>query len=516
VMTGVDALKTKLYHPALTVKENLGSMAHVRRFFQVVGYSLPNNYIVHNSSLSNLVRGVLTRVLLYKGKPTPKPRPGIYIERLSYFRKRLMKYFSSTTPISRQEFVEYYKGRRKIVYQSAVDSLYCRSIQQRDSHVKAFVKAEFINSDEKVDPDPRVISPRDPRYNVEVGRYLRPVEHRIYHAIDDIFGDVTVFKGYNAEQMGHMFEAKWDSFRKPVAIGLDASRFDQHISREALEWEHSVYDGVFKRRELRKLLSWQLKNTVRGYCKEGKLKYDVEGVRMSGDINTALGNCLIMCSLVHAYLAQKGIHGKLANNGDDCVVIIESKHLNLFQDGLEEWFLEMGFNMKVEKPQFDIEGIEFCQTHPIYTPSGYIMVRNFPKSISKDCLSLKRLDQPHVCKMWLDAVGQGGLSLTGGIPVYQDFYSSYIRSASLIKVQRSKTSRNHNKGEHVVEGGLSWLSKNMKRHYVSPCARTRHSFYIAFGVTPEQQVALEDYYRSVSWSYNLRNFGRLVHLPKWA
>lgn len=516
-MTGVEATPTELTHPALTVSRRLGAMGHVRRFFQVVGFSLPNNYLVHNSSLNNLARGVLTRVLLVKGKPSPKPAMGIYSERLRVFRSMVLKRFSTTTPVDRQEFVEYYKGRRRTLYQRAADSLLSSSIRPRDALVKAFVKAEFINSDDKPDPDPRVISPRDPRYNVEVGRYLRPIEHRIYSVIESIFGEPTVLKGYNAQDIGRIFSAKWDKYRDPVAIGLDASRFDQHVSVEALKWEHSVYNGIYQSRELRKLLKWQLHNTVVGHCRDGKLKYRTDGCRMSGDMNTALGNCLIMCALVHCYLQTRGIRGSLANNGDDCTVIIERKDLVKFQQGLDEWFLEMGFSMKVEKPVYDIEGIEFCQTHPVFVAGSYIMVRNFPKSISKDCLSLKELNSAKVCRDWLDAVGQGGLSLTGGIPVYQDFYSSYIRIASGITVPKTRQSskRRHRAPDVELTGGLAWLSKNMNRHYQQISPETRHSFYLAFGVTPDEQLNLESFYRGVQWKHVERNFGRLQHLPRW-
>lgn len=518
MMAGVEAARCELTHPALTVQVRLGALSHVRKFCQIVGFSLPNNYLVHNSSINNLARGVLTRVLLYKGKPTPKPSEGIYVERLRYFRKALLKCFSSTTPVERQDFVHYYKGRRRALYQRACDSLLSSGISHKDAHIKAFVKAEFINSDDKPDPDPRVISPRDPRYNVEVGRYLRPIEHRIYHAIDGIFGGKTVLKGYNAQEIGGIFYEKWNSFRNPVAIGLDASRFDQHVSVEALKWEHSVYNGIYGSRELRKLLRWQLSNKVYGHCKDGKLKYITDGCRMSGDMNTAMGNCLLMCALVHCYLNLRGVKASLANNGDDCVVIMESKDVAKFSVGLDDWFLSMGFNMKVEKPVSDLEGIEFCQTHPVYTPQGYIMVRNFPKAISKDCLSLKQLDSVRVCKSWIDAVGQGGLSLTGGIPVYQDFYRSYIRIANGIvtpPVSRRSSKRRHATPDAELTGGLAWLSKNMSRKYSKIDPRTRHSFYLAFGTTPCQQIELEKYYSKMEWTFSVRNFGRLVHLPKW-
>jgi hypothetical protein len=512
-LTGVDAVASKLHHPALTVKPYLGALPHVRKFYQVVGMGLRNNYLVHNSSLVNLVRGVLTRVLLVKGKPTPKPRDGIYMERLRYFRNFLFKGFSSTTPIDRQSFVDYYQGRRRTLYQNAVDSLLTKSICRRDAHIRAFVKAEFINSDEKPDPDPRVISPRDPRYNVEVGRYLRPIEHHLYTMVDRIFGDKTILKGLNAQQMGSVFKEKWNHYRNPVAIGLDASRFDQHVSVQALEWEHSIYQGIYKSPELQRLLSWQLKNIVVGYCKDGKIKYQTNGCRMSGDMNTSLGNCLIMCALVHAYLKHRCINASLANNGDDCVVIMESKDVTKFSRGLVEWFLEMGFNMKVEMPVYDIEKIEFCQTHPVFDGHGYVMVRNFPKSISKDCLSLKQLDSPLVCRSWLNAVGQGGLSLTGGIPVYQDFYSTLIQISETVDGSRSRQSskRRHNVPDADLCGGLEWLSHGMQKKYQSISPEVRHSFYLAFGTTPDEQILMENSYRGLAWSYRIENLHQLAH-----
>jgi len=429
----------------------------------------------------------------------------------------VVKRVSSTTPISQQEFVDSYRGRKRTIYQSALDSLAHHSLRPKDAEIKAFVKAEFINTDDKPDPDPRVISPRDPRYNVELGKYLRPLEHRIYQAIGNIFDGPTVLKGYNSRETGKIFLDKWNKYRNPVAVGLDASRFDQHVSVEALEWEHSIYNRVFNSNELRKLLKYQLRNKVRGYCRDGKLKYTTEGCRMSGDMNTALGNCLIMCALVHCYLQTRGIRGSLANNGDDCTVIFEKKDLAKFQSGLDEWFLEMGFSMKVEEPVYDLEKIEFCQTHPVFVAGEVLMVRNFPKSMAKDCLSLKDLGSARVCRDWLDAVGQGGLSLTGGVPIYQDFYSHYIRISKLVPVPKQRLSkRKQHVPDAAISGGMFWLSQGMARQYQPVSPETRHSFYLAFGVTPDQQVAVEHEVQKLQWAYRKEEFGGLVHLPKWA
>jgi hypothetical protein len=419
--------------------------------------------------------------------------------------------------VSQQEFVEFYKGRKRTVYQNAVDSLASRSVEPRDAFVKAFVKAEFINFTSKADPDPRVISPRDPRYNVEVGKFLRPIEHKIYSAIGRMFDGPTVLKGYNASEMGSIFERKWRTFRNPVAVGLDASRFDQHVSVEALKWEHSVYNGIFKSEELRKLLKWQLRNKVYGHCKDGKLKYTVDGCRMSGDMNTALGNCLIMCALVHCYLKERNIIGSLANNGDDCVVIIESKHLDRFSTGLGDWFKEMGFIMKVEEPVYELEKIEFCQTHPVFNGVSYVMTRNFPTSLAKDGLSLKTLTSNSVLKSWTNAVGMGGQALSSGIPIYQSFYGSFLRASESVSAKSAKQNSSRRRRDHEIklEGGLAWLSARMVRRVRLVSDASRFSFYLAFGITPDQQIALEHYFDEYNFSLQHKELGASEKLPNW-
>lgn len=500
---GVCANNAKFTHPALTIRRRTGHTTKIRKYYQIAGLSPPSNYIVHNSTIGNLARAVLSRVLTFKGTPTPLPKEGEF-RKLSYFRKLLIRQFPSTTPISRQSFVDMYRGRRRLVYQKALDSLLAEGITKRDSVIKAFVKAEFINSDEKPDPDPRVISPRDPRYNIEVGKFLKPYEHRIFNAINHIFKEVTVFKGYNARDTGRLIQEKWARYAKPVAIGLDASRFDQHVSVDALKWEHSVYNSIFKDKELKRLLSWQLYNDVVGMCNDGKLKYKTNGCRMSGDMNTALGNCLIMCALVHLYLRDKNIEGSLCNNGDDCVVIIEDIQLPLFMDGLSSWFLDFGFNMKIETPVFIIEKIEFCQTNPVYTPDGYIMCRNCPKGLAKDNLSLKDFKRSKTFWSWINAVGNGGMSLTGGIPIFQEYYQCLIRNSVNRKLE-----------DVELEGGLFWQSFGMTRKFQTIAPRTRYSFWLAFGITPEQQMSIEEHYSKYTIQYRINEHDMINTMPSW-
>lgn len=172
--------------------------------------------------------------------PTPKPTPGVY-SRVSRFRSELLRRVGHTSRLNYQEFLAFYRGRKLDRYSRAVESLALTPVREKDAWLTTFVKAEKLNLTAKPDPAPRVIQPREPRYNVEVGRYLRHSEEMVFKGIDKVYGGKTVFKGLNADQAGMEFESLWNSFSKPVGIGMDASRFDQHVSREALEFEHEMW-----------------------------------------------------------------------------------------------------------------------------------------------------------------------------------------------------------------------------------------------------------------------------------
>jgi len=193
--------------------------------------------------------------------------------------------------------------------------------------------------------------------------------------------------------------------------------------------------------------------------------------------------------MIHAYALSMGVVVQLANNGDDCVVFMEQSDLALFSSGLDAWFTRMGFTMQVEAPCFNFEEIEFCQTHPVWVgPSydDYIMVRHPKWGIAKDTMTVHDYRQPSMFRGWLYAVGTGGMAMTGQIPVFQEFYRTYLRAGCFRK---------------TAESGQSWgvrqLSKDMVRSYGVVQARTRASFYWAFGVTPDEQLVLEDFYGSV-------------------
>lgn len=485
---------TTLSHPDLHVTLTPGAI-RPRRICKIFVASPVSELGVWNGDINTLKQALLERMYYCKVDgvflPPPPVSRNTVFSRLSRFKIELLKHMCITTPMSLPDVVETYRGRKRTIYQNALENL-TTGVMRHHAHAITFVKLEKGNPSKA----PRCIQPRRPEYNLCVGRYIKQLEHRIYTAIKRVWKDgPTVMKGYNVVDVARIIKGKWDSFRDPVAVGLDAVKFDMHVSAAILEWEHSVYTDCYPRdKELVKLLSWQINNVGKGYCDDGKLRYKVKGRRFSGDMNTALGNCLDMCAMVWEYAQTSAVACKLVNNGDDCVVFMEREDLSRFMTGLPEWFYEMGFRMTVENPVFVLEEIDFCQMNPMWNGEEYTMVRKVRTSMAKDTMSTIDLNTPIVMEKWLHSVGTGGICLTAGIPVLQEFYQCYVRNGKGMK-------SNMLSSMHFMTG-MRLLSHGMKGEYREITPEARLSAYIAWGITPDEQIALELYFAGLTITWN--------------
>lgn len=463
----------------------------VRQVRYLAGFGSGQAFGTHADCLTNLTRGIVERVLYVRGPcgglvRAPRPIDGVFQQRLSRLRASLLRNLRPTPVVPIEDYPSLYSGRKQVIYQRAVDTLLTRRVTARDAVVSTFVKAEKVNFSKKVDPAPRVIQPRSPRYNVMVGRYLKLFEKELCAGFRRTFGYDVILKGFNVDEVAERLHDNWSQFRRPCAIGLDATRFDQHVSEAALCYEHSVYNSVFRSPELKRLLRWQLKN--RGIARVGnaRVDYQVDGCRMSGDINTGMGNCLIMSSIVLAYCQYVGVNARLANNGDDCVLFFEASDLPKFA-AIDEWFQDFGFTLTREEPVYRLEQVEFCQFQPVQLyPGFWRMVRNPFVAMSKDCVSLSSWEHPGDFTNWCAAVGKCGLALTTGVPVWHAWYDRLVRigSGSTGVDERVQESGAWHWGRGTaVLGEISWVA--------------RVSFYHAFQVLPDMQLALEAEYSDV-------------------
>jgi len=452
---------------------------HQKRLILLTDQSTRTSVAIHNNSYDNAFRALRERLVYHKGERPLKP-----VAPFNLVASEQVKQFEKLIPrISSQEFVEHYVGHKRKIYEKAKRSLVLKPIEHKDSWIKMFVKDEKFDYMLKPDQVPRPIQPRTPRYNLELGRFLQPMEKAIYSEIDALYGHQVVMKGKNALQRGSVLSQHWMSLKDPVAVGIDAARFDQHTGRDALKYEHNIYlrhCAPADRWYLRKLLNMQLTTYGVCYTKTGKIKYKIPGVRCSGDVNTSLGNIILMTHMVYDYLKSLKIPFRFINDGDDGVILVNREHLSKLNN-LQAWFRDYGYKMETEDPVYYLEQIEFCQCKPIWDGKAYIMARNPDVVCNRDAYTTKSVATRGQWDYYRSAIATGGLRAMGGIPVVQNFYRALGKGAKEVELTDTST-------------GLYWMGQGLTRTFNQPNPSTRLSYFIAFDITPDTQVVMEEKY----------------------
>jgi hypothetical protein len=481
----------------ITVQDHVGARHQNPRQVVVAPHlSSRKNFGAHNNDLPNLLRALNERVFNVKGPnglmPTPQPHRGAW-KRLTDVGHRIADRVSkqSLEKLTRAEFLAQCPASKRPLYARAADDYEVRGWSRKDAVIKAFVKFEKLDFTKKQDPAPRVIQPRSPVYNYALGRFTRRIEHSIYEALaEEWMGRGTVekvvMKGLTVTQVAAEIRLKWDKLKCPVAVGLDASRFDQHVSADALRWEHGVYKRIFGYDgELCALLATQLRNKGRIFTDGKKVTYSVEGTRASGDMNTSLGNCLIMCTLIREYVRELGIVAQFVNNGDDCVLFVEESDVHRL-DGLYDWMLRYGFEMEIEDKVTEFEHIVFCQSQPVWSGSEWVMVRQPSTAFGKDALALG-CGTELAYRQWAYQVGIGGHALYGDMPIYCKYYEQFRRNGVKSNIDHSNI---------LLNSGFMRMSKVPRiraGESVEVTDSCRVSFYKAFGYPPSLQRLVEEH-----------------------
>lgn len=438
---------------------------------------------VHNNSCSNIERALIERVFTVKGEEglqvvPPQPKPGAVKRLLGKFRKQLLHYAGRVQPLSTDQFVLTYVGKKRALYQRAAESLDLLPLRKQDAYIGAFIKDEKTNLTRKDDPCPRIIQPRSPRFNVEIGKHLKPMEKTIFNAIAMVFGSTTVMKGLNADQRGTELAQKWAKFNKPVALLLDATRFDQHCNRQIIDWEHDIEEKItLDREDLKRLNAMRRVNTCFARAHDGGFKYTLNGGRMSGDMDTAMANCLTMCAMTWSFM-KEGDYGKFEymNDGDDGVLIFEEEVLERVLVDYQDYFLGCGFQMKLDGVAHTMEDIEFCQARPIFDGHRWRFVRDPRICIGKDCLTITSLTDCDTLDQKRNAIGWCGMSLAGDMPIFCALYRTFI-------------SRNQPPLEYTT--GMQFLARGMTPTEAPVTIESRLSFWAAYDISPDDQIAVE-------------------------
>nr|UQB76031.1 RNA-dependent RNA polymerase [Flumine luteovirus 7] len=303
--------------------------------------------------------------------------------------------------------------------------------------------------------------------------------------------------GYNCETLGEIMHQKWLRFDHPVAVPREVSRFDQHTGVGALEDEFEFYKAAFPGdSHLEQILKWQLHPRGVAVAEDGAIAYDCpRGGRGSGQINTSMGNKLIVCGLMWEYFREIGLEASLANMGDDCVIFTEIENLELLQKTLKRWWLKRGYNAITEDPCYDLERVSFCQSNPVEVNGEWIMVRDPMKAISKDCITLSSNVTPAQIASAYMAISTCGRIINSGVPISFALHSAIHRAARRytkdVEINPDFMFRQVEFGNHERMKGLTYQRRNISDE-------TRLSYYRAFGIAPDTQQLIEEYYNSLS------------------
>lgn len=462
-----------------------------RVMFDVSGWQV----VPFEGTLDTLLHATMERGLYVKGQDgqfTARPEASAQAS----FDPFLIRYRSIASPavkLTTGEFLASRPSRLRKIYELATKRNAVEEFDLfRESQVKGFVKVEKTRQastdcagNTSKTPVPRLINPRSVRFNAHLGRYTVAVEHTVYDNIGTMFGKQCITKGLTFDQKAALLREMWEEMDDPVFMGGDASRFDQHTGLHALGLEHDVLRAHFPRDSwLNTLLRQQLNNRMRGFTKNGKCRVNLGAMRMSGDMNTSLGNCIISSALVWQRLQELGIRAYCVVDGDDSGVIMERRDIERYRSGAEAWFLNHGYTMILEEPVFVFEHIEFCQTKPVWVGDRWTMVRAYDKCINSDFAGHQKCRDEAYWLGLLHGISSCGLSLASGVPVLQAFYQWGLRHGV-----------HAGRGRHTELALNGWLMTAMggpKRGARAITSDARLSFERAFGLAPADQVRLEN------------------------
>lgn len=468
--------------------------------------------LFHHDCPENQIRSLVGRV----AGPTPKPTK-LGLRLLKQAIDNINHLIPRTTANDLDDMPKRYSGGKRMRYERAAEDLKTQGICKGDSSVKFFIKAERFNPAAKVNPDPRAIQFRGARYCVALAAFLHPIEHYLYESnwfSKGVLPSRNIAKGLNSVARAELLVEKASRFERPVFIGLDASRFDKHVSKELLEIEHSVYKISNPDRFFAKLLSWQLHN--KGFSNLG-LVYKLVGRRMSGDMNTALGNCLLMCIMLLAYAIYLMLsRWDCLDDGDDVVLIVEHDDHQRIVDGVKDFFLNFGMQMKVESIAYSVHEVVFCQSSIVeFRPGKYKFVRNYAAVMSKGLVGIRNWSSEVYRRKVIHSVGLCELVLNLGVPVLQEWALALLRNVPMSGgVDLSVAPEGL---QARVKRELQLLGIKLEQataQPILPCARD--SFAIAFGLSVTEQIELER--RLANWTFTTDGsyyVGEELDVPSW-
>ncbi len=383
-----------------------------------------------------------------------------------------------------------FDGPKCTKYLRAAKSLGQKPFTERDAILSSFVKTEKSMALLK-DKPPRLIQARNPRYNLVLGQWLRPLKSSIVNLCGNGRGKYTrhmprtpiIVSGKTNRRMAEILLEKSSRFKNPVFWGFDAKHWDASVDVELLKIKHTFYQTIYRSVELQRVLKLQLNN--RGVTKNG-IKYRCRGKVCSGDMDTSDGNCIMNVSVMAAVMWQLDIEYDAIVNGDDAIIMTES---GVVLDSA--MWLPYGFEVELCGPFEDHRDVEFCQSR-IIDLNGPCFVRNPQKVLFGFGYTYRNIP---VMRQHAYVVAQTEYIVSKGVPVIE------AASRAMMLACQTQVSEKFLKS-FMRENSSYYYRVNHRAVDPGPITHQRRLDYErSFGVSIQQQLQLEASFESykVDW-----------------
>nr|WRQ65481.1 RNA-dependent RNA polymerase [Tolivirales sp.] len=329
-------------------------------------------------------------------------------------------------PYSRAEVIACYSGLWRTKYQRAYNDYKDYGLQNKHSYLSLFCKDDLeMGSPSKA---PRAIQFRHPIFMLEQARFTKPVEKWFYNQRDE--WNTRIVGKSDPFTIAREIKNKAQCFQDPVFLLLDASKFDSCVDVKWLKYCTEIYRCLFGKRWSRKInYLWSKTYVNRGFTRKG-VQFKTWGTRMSGDMDTGLGNSIIMWTMLKGFLRHAGVKGSILVNGDDSVVVIERRNLNKCKD--MSYFTRNGFNMKFEIAMDESE-VEFCQARILDTDYGPTMARRPDRVMGRTSYRTKRVKASDTWA-FINTLGKCERAASWGVPIASALATKMIQAANTTRV----------------------------------------------------------------------------------
>lgn len=375
-------------------------------------------------------------------------------------------------------------GAKKHTYKTAFDALAEHPIVKEDFRVSAFVKFEQSPESTIGEKVPRLIQFRGPRALAKLSTYFAPLEHALYTM--QFNGSPLYAKYHNAGGRGNIIARMLHPGR--MLLGLDHSRFESHIRGKLMDLEHRFYKWVYHQdADLNRMLAWMRDNHVSA---RSSYSWKCRDTRMSGDYNTSLGNNIVNTIVMMAFAIHHGCERdiQIYLDGDDSVVSISDK---TYHDMDLSVFPKIGMTTKLEDRAYIPEQVQFCQARPVRTDTGWVMMRDFRRTLSRRSSTIRQYASD-AWAAYARGVVLGEMASSRGVPVLE---------AYAVKLKSEL-------GEGRVIEEPEYDNKCRSDESFGVSDTTRVSYALAWGIAPSDQISIEEHIRTTDLTQPLRRLCR--------